>query len=265
MSGKKRSRPISSMSTSSLQKKARAYLSSKGTAASRRNKAAVRSMSRGRSNANIRTGGFLGIELKYKDSSLVSSALVAPTDCAGGEYDPATLLALNSIAQGDGEQERDGKQVCVKSVFVSGVVDLPATPNLTAGALIPNTYVALVLDKQTNGAQLNSEDVFTNPGASAVTASSPLRDLQYTSRFQVLDHVLIEPQMPSLSYDGTNMERDGCRVPFKLSWQGDLITNYIATTAVVAAIQDHSLHIVAFTSAATGSTISYNARVRFVG
>jgi len=229
----------------------------------RRNKLASGGMRK--TMANVRTGGFLGIELKYKDSALVSSALAAPTDASAGEKDPATLLALNSIAQGDGEQERDGKQVCIKSVYVSGVVDVPVQANLTAGTVDPTIYVALVLDKQTNGAQLNSEDVFVNPGASAVTAASPLRNLQYTSRFQVLDSVLLHPPARQLSYDGTNIESSGTRMPFKLSNTQDIITNYIATTAVVAAIQDHSLHVIAYTSSATGAVISYNARVRFVG
>jgi len=218
-----------------------------------------------RARANARTGGFLGIELKYKDSALVSQALAAPTDAAGGEIDPATMLALNSIAQGDGEQERDGKQVCVKSCYVSGTVTLPAVANATAGSVVPTTFIALVLDKQTNAAQLNSEDVFTNPGASAVTASCPLRDLQYTSRFQVLDSVVVEPKMIAATYDGTNIETFGTQVPFKLSWSGELMTNYVGTTAAIASIQDHSLHLIAYTAPVTGATISYNARVRFVG
>jgi len=229
-----------------------------------RNRAAASTYKKGM--ANPRTGGFMGVELKYKDTSLVSGALVAPTNGAGGECDPTpTLLCLNPIAQGTSAQERDGKQICIKSCFVSGVVDVPVLANQTAGSVSPMVYVALVLDKQTNAAQLNSEDVFTNPGASAVTAAMPLRDLQYTSRFQVLDSVCIEPKMIAASYDGTNIEAFGTRVPFKLSWSGDIITNYVGTNAVIASIQDHSLHIVAFTGPATGATLSYNARVRFVG
>jgi len=265
MSGKKRSYTVTGYDRSKggLTKKARAASTRRPSATKR----AIASAGGARAPrmSNMRTGGFLGIELKYKDSALVSHALVAPTDAAGGEADPATLLALNAIAQGDGEQERDGKQVCLKSCYVTGFVDVPALANQTAGGVVPTAYIALVLDKQTNAAQLNSEDVFTNPGASAVTAASPLRDLQYTSRFQVLDSVCIEPKMIAASYDGTNIEAFGTRVPFKLSWSGDIITNYVGTNAVIASIQDHSLHLVAFTGPAVGATLSYNSRVRFVG
>lgn len=218
-----------------------------------------------KSMANPRTGGFLGVELKYKDTSLVSSALTAPTDASGAEHDPTTLLALNAIAQGTGAQERDGKQVCIKSCYVSGVVDVPVLANQTAGSVSPVVYVALVLDKQTNAAQLSSEQVFTNPGASAVTAANPLRNLEFTSRFQVLDSVVLEPPQRNISYDGTNIESLGTRMPFKLSSAADIITNYVAATAVIGSIQDTSLHIIAYTASATGATISYNARVRFVG
>lgn len=209
----------------------------------------------------------MGIELKYVDYALVNHAIVAPTDAAGAECDPATALSLNAIAQGDGEQQRDGKQVCIKSCYVTGDVDIPARTNQTAGSNVPTVFIALVLDKQTNAAQLNSEDVYTNPGASAILAANPVRDLQYSSRFQVLDSVLLQMPQPAITYDGTNIEQAGTRMPFKLSWTGELMTQYILTTAAIGAIQDHSIHVIAYCGPDTtfAPVISYNSRVRFVG
>lgn len=217
--------------------------------------------------SNLRIGGFLGIELKYVDYALVNSALAAPTDASSGEKDPATALALNAIAQGDGEQQRDGKQAAIKSCYVTGVIDCPALVNQTTGKNVPTIYVALVLDKQTNAAQADSELVFTNPGASAILAASPLRNMQYTSRFEVLDSVCIEIEQPQVSYDGTNLETAGSRTPFKLSWTGELMTQYIGTGATVASIQDNSLHVIAYAGPdlTAAPVISYNSRVRFVG
>ena len=216
--------------------------------------------------SNLRIGGFLGIELKYVDYALVASALAAPVAATLGEKDPASG-ALNAIAQGDGEQQRDGKQVAVKSCYVTGVVDCPALINQTTAKNIPTIYIALVLDKQTNAAQAASELVFTNPGASAVTAASPLRNMQYTSRFEVLDSVCLEIEQPQATYDGTNLEQAGSRTPFKLSWTGDLMTQYVGTSAAVASIQDNSLHIIAYAGPdlTAAPVISYNSRVRFVG
>lgn len=215
---------------------------------------------------NARTGGYLGIETKFRDSSFTGN-LVAPTDAAGGEVDPATLLALNSIAQGDGESERDGRQVMVKSCYVSGSIHAPIANAAAASLDQPDIYVALVLDNQTNAAQLNSEDVFTNPSGAALGAAYPLRDLQYTKRFQVLDSVLLTaPTRYAYNDAATTGTMSGWTIPFKLSWSGLVQTNYVGTTAVVASIADTSLHVIAYSSSVSGApAITYNARVRFVG
>lgn len=217
--------------------------------------------------SNMRIGGFLGIELKYLNYARTALALTAPTDASGGEIDPATALALNAIAQGDGEQQRDGKQVNIKSCYITGVVDVPATVNQTTAKSIPTVFVALVLDKQTNGAQLSSELVFENPSGAATTAANPLRNMQYTSRFDVLDSVCVELEQPQVAYDGTNLETAGSRAPFKLSWTGDLMTQFTGTSATVSVIQDNSLHLIAFAGPdiSAAPVISYNSRVRFVG
>jgi len=220
-----------------------------------------------RSVSNMRIGGFLGIELKYVNYARSALALVAPTDASGGEIDPATALALNAIAQGDGEQQRDGKQVNIKSCYVTGVVDIPATINQTTAKNIPTIYIALVLDKQTNGAQLSSELVFENPSAASTTAANPLRNMQYTSRFDVLDSVCVELEQPQVTFDGTNLETAGSRAHFKLSWTGDMMTQYTGIGATVSVIQDNSLHLIAFAGPdiSAAPVISYNSRVRFVG
>jgi len=217
--------------------------------------------------SNMRIGGFLGIELKYVNYARSALALVSPVAAVGGTVDPATALCLNAIAQGDGEQQRDGKQVQVKSCYVTGVIDIPATVNQTTAKNIPTVYIALVLDKQTNGAQLTSELVFENPSGASTTAANPLRNMQYTSRFDVLDSVCVELEQPQVSFDGTNLETSGSRTPFKLSWTGDLMTQFTGTGATISVIQDNSLHLIAFAGPdlTAAPVISYNSRVRFVG
>jgi len=217
--------------------------------------------------SNLRIGGFMGIELKYADFARSLLTVVSPVAAVGGVVDPATFLALNAIAQGDGESQRDGKQINLKSCYVTGCIDIPALINQTTAKNIPTVYIALVCDKQTNGAQLTSELVFQNPSAASSTAASPLRNMQYTSRFDVLDSCVVELEQPAVSWDGTNLETSGSRAPFKLSWTGDMMVQYTGTTATVATIQDNSLHLIAFAGpdATATPTISYNARVRFVG
>lgn len=217
--------------------------------------------------ANARTGGFLGLELKFVDYSL-SAFLVAPGDAAGGEADPATALCLNAIAQGDGENQRDGRQAIVKSCYVAGNINVAAEADETDAHTSRNYYVALVMDTQTNGAQLNSEDVFTNPGAAATQACNVLRDMQYTQRFKVLDSVvLVSPPQYVVQDGAATGSISGYTIPFKLSWNGEMKVSFSGTTAAISAIQDNTLHIIAYASPniTQAPAIIYNSRVRFVG
>jgi len=77
---------------------------------------------RARAMLNRRTAGFLGIEKKFYDTGLTSAALTAPTDATGGEHDPSSTSMISTPAQGDSEQNRDGKRIVIKSVQITGVV-----------------------------------------------------------------------------------------------------------------------------------------------
>lgn len=208
-----------------------------------------------------------GVEKKYLDTALVDQVITAPTDTAGGEMDPATVLCLNAVAQGDGQTNREGRQYVMKSCYVNGIISEPVAGDQADAFAGGVFYVALVLDKQSNGAQLNSEDVFVNPGAAAKTAPLPVRDLQYTSRFTVLDSVqLFEPNRWAFNDGAATGSVSGFHLPFKLSWNGELPVTCVGTTNTVASIQDNSLHIIAYTSTTSGvPVLSYNSRVRFVG
>lgn len=219
-----------------------------------------------RAASNVRTGGFLGMELKFLDSSYQAS-LIAAASMAGLEADPSTLLSITSIAQGDGESQRDGRQAVVKSAFVTGTVSCPLRSD-QADAQGGNTYfVALVMDTQTNGAQLNSEDVFTNPLADATTIPCLLRDLQYVQRFKVLDYVILNDPPRIVGTDGAaTLSIAPASIPFKLSWNGEMRQNYTGTNGIVASIADNSIHVLAGTTSTSGAPqLNYNARIRFVG
>lgn len=221
---------------------------------------------------NARTGGYIGLEKKFFDSS-ASAAIVSTADASGGEIDPTTLLCLNCPAQGDGEQNRDGRQINMHSIYIKGVVSMAAQANQTSLDVIPEVMIALVLDKQTNGAQLNSEDVYDNPSGFSTLAAQPFRELEYSKRFQVLKTVNITAKDIAGTiqpvYDGTNIEQQGGHVPFTIykDLKG-MKVNYISgqTTSVINAIADNSLHIIAFCSnVGTVPTLLYQSRLRFTG
>lgn len=218
--------------------------------------------------ANPRIGGYLGIEKKFLDSS-ASLTVASPTDCTGAEADPTTLNCLNGISQGDGESNRDGKNYIIKGITFDGVVyrnQLAGQANINA-TVSTFTTVAIVLDTQTNGAQLNSEDVYTNPSAAANGNSDLLRNLQYSKRFKVLKKwVCVDPMGPMFTHNGATYDIGG--TAHNISFYADNLDIKVSCTGTgntVSSIVDNSLHVVAFTSGVNLVTLRYNARIRFVG
>lgn len=208
----------------------------------------------------------LGVEKKFYDTSFTEAALSVATDSTGGEYDPSATSMISTPAQGDGATNRDGKQIVAKYVEIKGFVRVPRLINQTAAATPYTAMLALVLDTQTNAAQAQSEQVFTNPAAAAGTAPDCLRNLEYGARFRILkqQHFTFPP-LPS-TYDGTNVEQAGYQKDF--TWYvplGDLKINFNSgTTASIANVIDNSLHMMGFGNSADIS-LSYNARLRFLG
>ncbi len=223
----------------------------------------------GRSAANRRTGGFLGIENKFYDTSIVGAVLTAPTGSTGGEHNPSATIALNTVTRGDGESQRNGKDITMNNIGIRGHIRVPPKANLSAADNGVVCYVALVLNTQTNGALLNSEDVFKNISADGLLMGQPWRNLQFTSRFKVLaSKMVVFARSPELTWDGTNMEQGGLVRPFQMfvDLKGLKVHYSSASTETIANIIDNSLNIVAFSNG-TGlaPVLSYSARLRFVG
>lgn len=206
-------------------------------------------------------------EMKFVDTSRSGATLSVVGDATGGEVDPTTINTLCAPTTGAGQSNRIGKRITITAVHVTGVISIPAQTNQTTADTMGPVLVALVLDKQTNGAQLNSEDVYTNPTTSAVTNATPLRNMNFSKRFKVLQSLVINPKMATISFDGTNVEQTGEAIPFRIDKKLRLPIEFNSLdNGNVGDIVDNSLHIVAFSSSTSqGALMSYNARVRFEG
>lgn len=220
--------------------------------------------------ANARTAGFLGIETKFYDTALAAAAIVSPTDASAAEVDPSATSMISTPAQGDGEQNRDGKKIVIKSVYIKGIVNLPGAETLAAPANGCRVYIALVLDTQSNAAQMNSEDCFKNTNAAALSAASPQRNLLHGSRFRILKDWTLDLNPQTLSHFAVDsFSHSGIHRQFEGYLNLNLPVNFNATTPTVttiASVVDNSLHMIAYTSNNTNApTISYNARIRFQG
>ncbi len=220
---------------------------------------------------NPRIGGFLGIEVKFYDQKLIDNALTAPTDATGGEHDPSATVLLNTVTQGDGESQRDGRKITMRSIYVDGIINCAKQASQSSGDNATGIFIALVLDTQTNGATISSEDVFVNAGGNALTAATPFRNLQFTKRFKVLAtrrFIIQDANMAnatSFSAD-SGIIANGVQKRFKMFKNLNIETQYSGTTETVANITDNSLHIVAWcTDTGMAPKISYSSRLRYVG
>jgi len=220
------------------------------------------------SSLNVGSVGFLGIEKKFYDTAF-TGAITAPTDASGGELDPSATNMISTPTQGDGEQQRDGKQIAIDYLEIKGSVynsNLEAQVNPPIGA---NAYIAIVLDTQTNGAQMNSEDCFKNLSGTALGATSPLRNLLWGKRFRILKSSVFDLTPETLTTAGANSFSWGAKA-VNFHWfiplKGLKVNFNSGTTASVANVIDNSIHVIGFANGIdTTPLITYNARIRFLG
>ncbi len=211
-----------------------------------------------------RIGGFTGIEKKFVD--YIDNDNPFALTWAGGEMDPTTD-AVSAIAQGNGENQRDGRVATLHSVFIKGFFSIAATESSIAPLDDIIIRVVLVQDRQTNGAQLNAEDVMDTI-ASAVDINS-VKNLENSARFIVLkDKTFLLPRARANTNEGAaNLFATAkILVPFKMgvTFKKPIRVNHTGTTANVTTIADNSIHVIGTATNASG-LLTYRSRVRFTG
>lgn len=211
-------------------------------------------------------------EMKYFDSELAATAIAASADWTGTEYDPgvptASQFTLFAPAVGAGINQRIGKSANVHTVKVKGMVHVPAQANQTGADVSSVVRIALVHDTQTNAAQAQGEQIFTDPTTNEnQIALCSFQQVNNFGRFKVIKDKLLQMRMPMMSWDGTNIEQQGFSIPFKFTvqYKKPIVVRFNATNGgTVADIVDNSWHIIANTDNATlVPAISYQARVCF--
>lgn len=203
-------------------------------------------------------------EINFYDTSYNAGGIASTSDCTGGEVDPATILCISAPALGTADNQRVGNRMDIISTHVCGTVMLDVQTAQTAEDNPVSVFIALVKDNQTNGSQLNSEDVFSNPVNTQRGCCTPLRNKDWLERFEILDkfQCTLVPPTFTLNAGGTYFQ-GGDMAVFELSCKELISVRFKSTAAGVAAIAGISLHVIAFAS--TGDcTLTYNARIKFV-
>jgi len=215
----------------------------------------------GRTPRNARIGGFLGIETKFFDVEAENDAFTA----TWAAMEPATTN-LTAIAQGDGESNRDGRKYAIKSIHIKGFIEVPQQESQTAPIADQYCRIVLVLDTQTNGAQLTATDVMDGGLAEDTLA---FRNLQFSKRFIVLfdKKITLHVGRANMNEGAVNLfASPTIRVPFSYNktFSTPIQVLMSGTTADIANVTDNSIHMIGV-SESTIATLSYQCRTRFVG
>ncbi len=220
---------------------------------------------------NPRTGGFLGIELKFLDTVWNGRVIAVSTDGASGELQPTSGPAncISVPAQGTGESERDGRKYTIKSAWFSGVVTTTGTAGQALAIDVSGYFFAMVLDTQANAATITSENVYRNPGDVGTNMlPQPLRNLQFSKRYRILDRQYVPVGgMYSLNDAAGTGSFSAMTAPkVSLSWRGNILCDSVGTTSDVTSASDNAIHILAYAGQGQLTPVFRGkSRVRFVG
>jgi len=210
-------------------------------------------------------------EVKYLDLNY-QAVIASAADLTLAMADPAAGVVgcLSAPSQGDGPDQRDGKQIYIRSIQIKGLVQ--QGPFLTAasppGPL--RVMIALVLDQQTNQTQCLSNNIYSNPGATTAGTVVPLRNIFFNKRFKIIRTLEIDISADSLShFSAGSYAWNGTTATFDMyvKFKEPIVVNFsVGTAANVNQVIDNSLHLVAFSNSAVPAlTLTYNGRMRFVG
>lgn len=208
---------------------------------------------------NARTGGYKGIELKFLDTELVTEAFTT----GWVPKNPTTPNCLTAIELGTSESKRSGRKVAIHGIYIKGTIDLDPAEGATAPYPESLARICLVLDTQTNGAEMAATSVMEVPNESIFS----FRKLENTARFKVLWDRTFKLAAHLVNDGATNaFSRGGDRRVFKINrnFKPPLTVQYTNTASppTIAQVNDNSLHMIGVASTAT-ATLSYNCRVRF--
>jgi len=222
---------------------------------------------------NAVTAGYLGLEIKYFDTYFAATTLAAPTTPGTTQRaNPATLLSLNAVSTGDGPSNRDGKKIRLRSLYIKGTIYRAAVEDQAAPQEPIAGYVACVLDKQCNAAEIAPDQVYRNPMGAAIGNSCLFRNLEYSDRYRILrDQVFSFGAGPQSAYALDKISNGGAMKHFEwyIPLNFDTLFNTVnPTAATIADIVTNAIGMVATATISSGNNtlvLTYNCRLRFVG
>jgi len=212
-------------------------------------------------------------EVKWFDSRIRDIAVSHTVDdsaifSAKSVDNVSTYYALNCPAQGNSDNERIGKQIKMKSLFIRGDITINTS-------ILDDAYCRIVvyMDMQNNNTTPGASSVIPFEELTSFGSYNAMRNLDYTSRFKILHDEMLhfKPQFTSW-YNGAAAvhQTHACSLPFtKFVDLKAMKVNYNATGATSASIVDNAIYVCAFmdtpgaTLSTSVATCNFVARLRY--
>lgn len=218
-------------------------------------------------------------EMKYYDteSSAIAIALVTTTWVAGTMADPQASVNLGDAAIGTplclfapkvsaALNGRIGRKVKMMKVRIKGMINVPVQAAQAAADTSSLIRLCLVLDTQTNAAQMTGAQLFNDTASGANATVNSMQNPNNFGRFRILKEKTFIMANANLvgSPTAADVVQTGLLRTFKMSckFKVPIQVNFNATNGgTVADLIDNSLHIVCGANNITyAPTLSYYTR-----
>lgn len=235
---------------------------------------------KGYSGVNRTQGAAVVGEMKYMDSELQTSSLVAVTTTwpAGTNMDPTTTINLGGAAiatpqnlcspkVGSALNERIGRQIHVLKIKVRGTISFPQATAVNGGEIASKCRIILVQDKQTNAGLMTGAQLMRDAGLAQTTINS-FQNPDNFGRFRVLKDVTYVLQDPNVYTDAAAAPaQNGRKTNFKfnVNFKKPVVVHFNATNGGTGAdIVDNSFHVFAAVDhTGLNPQIAYYSRVAY--
>lgn len=233
-----------------------------------------------RQRRRVNIGNSIPPERKYLDchngagTLAVAGTSNARNDWTTCESQPSSgcVGCLSAPAIGDAATNRDGKHIIIKSFQIHGSVSWGsgATAGNNANSTC-NVHLALVLNKSTLGATIDSENFYTSANDTLVLRAVPFRNINRGKQFRLLKSWNMHSGSRNMAYQGLAqlVIQSGTNHTFSAYLKMHLPVNFNAgTSADVANVTDNSIHLIWNSDpnlASDAPTVTYQTRMRFIG
>lgn len=213
--------------------------------------------------SNYRTGGYVGLENKFNDSSIAGTVMPISWTL----FNPVASNSLTAVPQGDGPSDRDGRVYHINSFHIKGQLASTTLTGQPTPCADLRGRIIIGWDTQTNEAgPLTAEVIdFASGGA----PNDFYRELSHSKRFRILydksfiirrsnsSTVLAGPLFACATTRADWSYNHHFKKPIKVICSG--------TTKSVNSISDNNFFLMAVTNITPDLLISYTCRTRFSG